>query len=108
MNIIPIISPNYPYELKNYVTGNVYPPLVLYVKGHLKVDKRVAMWQVEYALKKGKKVFILKPKYKGYKRGKIWVNYEEAYKYFVKNGAIGFSGNEIEKLVKEINEILSD
>ena len=57
--------------------------------------------------KERKEVFILKPKHKGYKRGRIWVNYEEAYRYFIKNDAIGFSENEIEKLVEEINEILS-
>lgn len=75
-----------------------------YVKGKISGG---AMWQVEYALKKGKKVFILRPKYKAYRRGRVWVNYEEAYKYFINHGAEGFNENEIGKLVEEIKKYLN-
>jgi len=96
--------------LRNRIISSISKAIIViearlqYVKGKISGG---AMWQVEYALKKNKKVFILKPRYKAYKRGGIWVNYEEAYKYFVKNGAIGFSESEIEGLIDHIKEILN-
>ena len=66
-----------------------------------------AMWQVEYALKRGKKVYIIEPKYRAYKIGNMWVNYRKAFEVFVRHGAVPFNEEEIEELVKTIKNELS-
>ena len=65
-----------------------------------------AMWQVEYALKRGKRVYIVEPKYKAYKIGDMWVNYHKAFEVFVRHGAIPFNEEEIGELVRRIRSEL--
>jgi len=65
-----------------------------------------AMWQVEYALKRGKPVFVLEPKYKAFRRGRIWVNYRKAFEEFVRHGAQPFKEDQIEKVVGEIVNLM--
>ena len=66
-----------------------------------------AMWQVEYALKRGKPVFVLEPKYKGFRMGKVWVNYRKAFEEFVRHGAVPFKEEKIDYIVKKIANVLT-
>ena len=46
-------------------------------------------------------------KYKGFRMGKVWVNYRKAFEEFVRHGAVPFKEEKIDYIVKKIANILT-